>query len=103
MVTTKYIVSGFRAVQRVHKPIKAKKNLGSPSLHGHFDSQLDTAEIKHSQWCRKEIDSAHKDLVAASTNTLPPAVRNKRYVETGLLLTYSRTSFRIIGHSARAT
>lgn len=50
-------------------------------MHGRFGSQMDMAEVKHSEWCRKEIDLAYTDLAAAASNGLQPAARNNRYVD----------------------
>lgn len=48
-------------------------------LDGRLDiSQMDMAEVKHSQWCRKEIELAQKDLVVATADETQPALRKKR-------------------------
>lgn len=51
------------------------------ALHRRLGSQVDMAEVKHSDWCRKEIDSAHTDLAVAASGRLRPAARIKRYVD----------------------
>lgn len=47
--------------------------------HGCLDhSQMDMAEVKHSEWCRKEIARAQTDLQVAAVDGKEPALRNKR-------------------------
>ncbi|CAM9306733.1 unnamed protein product [Pylaiella littoralis] len=41
-------------------------------------AKVDMAELKHSQWCLKEIGLAQADLAVAATDRAPPNLRNKR-------------------------
>ncbi|CAM9550665.1 unnamed protein product [Scytosiphon promiscuus] len=41
-------------------------------------AKMDMAEVKHSEWCRKEIALAEEDLAVAGKDGVQPSVRNNR-------------------------